>query len=739
MKNLKLGMKIGLGFGLLILIACILGGTAMVNMLSSGRQADRLSNEIAPEVSVANQIERGSLNTMLAMRGYSYTGQKEFWEQGSKNIAELEKSLAQAVALSEKYPDLVKLKENTGKASIAVAKYKTLAGRTHDLETAMAENRNAMNDSASEFQKYGEKFYDGQRDKSLAEAGANAAPEELKERIRKMDWIQGVLILGGNVRVGNFKAQVQRDPKSMQEAMKLFDGIERNLALIEPVTHDPADLKDLADIRKAAGTYKAAMADFLKNWLAMQDVNKTRSEAADAVTSAAEATSSFGVKMTEELTGEAARSMSGASTVMGYGLVIALLAGVGIAVFITKGITGPVSQGVAFASKVAEGDLTQTLDIHQKDEIGVLAGALRKMVGNLKAKIAEATEHSRLASVQTEEATEAKAVAEGARRQAECAKAEGMLEAAGKIEGVVEIVTSASEELSAQIEQSSRGSEEQSQRVGETATAMEEMNATVLEVAKSASQAAETADKAKRKAEEGAELVRQVVRGIAEVQKQALGMKDDMTTLGQQAQGIGQIMNVISDIADQTNLLALNAAIEAARAGEAGRGFAVVADEVRKLAEKTMAATKEVGDAIHGIQDGTHKNITNVDNAVKKIDDATGLADKSGEAISEIVTLVDLSTDQVRSIATASEQQSSASEEINRSIADINRISSETTDAMRQSAQAVGELANQAQVLNTLIGEMKSDNCEDPNRTLPALASGSGARHKALTNASTSS
>jgi methyl-accepting chemotaxis protein len=269
-------------------------------------------------------------------------------------------------------------------------------------------------------------------------------------------------------------------------------------------------------------------------------------------------------------------------------------------------------------------------------------------------------------------------------------------------------VAETAKQLSVQIDQSSHGSEHQAQRVGETATAMEEMTATVLEVAKSASTAADTAENAKRKAQDGATVVNKVVRGIADVQENALALKNDMTTLGQQAQGIGQIMNVISDIADQTNLLALNAAIEAARAGDAGRGFAVVADEVRKLAEKTMAATKEVGDAISGIQDGTRKNILNVEQTVGKIDDATVLATKSGESLSEIVVLVDMATDQVRSIAAASEQQSAASEEINRSIEDISRISMETSDAMHQSSQAVAELANQSRVLGGLIEEMQA-------------------------------
>ena len=392
-------------------------------------------------------------------------------------------------------------------------------------------------------------------------------------------------------------------------------------------------------------------------------------------------------------------------------IIVALLApllGVLLGLFLTRSISKPLATIVGFSESVAKGDLKKTLDVHQGDELGKLSDSLRVMVQVLNQKIAEAdgksaeaAEQARLAGIATQEATEAKG-------QAERAKAEGMMQAATQLEKVVEVVSSASEELSAQIEQSSRGTEVQSERVGETATAMEEMNATVLEVARNASQAAESSAAARLKALDGAKIVAQVVAGINTMQTVSLAMKQDMGELGKQAEGIGQIMNVISDIADQTNLLALNAAIEAARAGDAGRGFAVVADEVRKLAEKTMTATKEVGAAISGIQQGTKKNLDNVDRAVTTVEQATGLARKSGEALDEIVNLVEVSTDQVRSIAAASEEQSAASEEINRSIEDINRISSETASAMTQSAQAVGELANQAGNLRQLIEKMKA-------------------------------
>ena len=322
--------------------------------------------------------------------------------------------------------------------------------------------------------------------------------------------------------------------------------------------------------------------------------------------------------------------------------------------------------------------------------------------------IAEAHAKGEEAQKAMKEAQAAMEEAHAAKAQAERAKAEGMLHAAGQLEGVVEIVTAASQQLSSQIEQSSRGADEQSGRVRETATAMEEMNATVLEVARNAQQAADASTQTKQKALEGSNIVSDAVKGIETVRDQSLAIKEDMNALGKQAEGIGQIMNVIADIADQTNLLALNAAIEAARAGDAGRGFAVVADEVRKLAEKTMAATQEVGQAIRDIQEGTRKNIANVDKAAVTIESATDLSVRSGEALSQIFNLVEQVNDQVRSIATASEQQSAASEEINKSVEQVSAISAETAQAMEQASSAVSELAQQSKVLQNLIHEMKT-------------------------------
>ncbi|MDR2891902.1 MAG: methyl-accepting chemotaxis protein [Deltaproteobacteria bacterium] len=282
-----------------------------------------------------------------------------------------------------------------------------------------------------------------------------------------------------------------------------------------------------------------------------------------------------------------------------------------------------------------------------------------------------------------------------------------ILQVAAQATDISNRVAAASEEISAQVEQVSRGAETQRDRVESTASAMTEMNSTVLEVARNAGQASEQSELTKTKAQDGAALVDKVVQSINLVNRVAGNLQTNMAELGSQAESIGGVMNVISDIADQTNLLALNAAIEAARAGEAGRGFAVVADEVRKLAEKTMTATQEVGSNITAIQNSARTNINEVNEAAKAVTEATDLANTSGQALAEIVNLASANSAVVTSIATAAEEQSATSEEINSAIEEINKIVGETADGMVQSSAAVQELSNMAQELTTVMARLQ--------------------------------
>ena len=282
-----------------------------------------------------------------------------------------------------------------------------------------------------------------------------------------------------------------------------------------------------------------------------------------------------------------------------------------------------------------------------------------------------------------------------------------ILEVASEAGDISNRVATASEQLSAQVAQVSNGAETQRDRAASTATAMEEMNVTVLEVARNAGSASEQAEATRSKATEGAELVNHVIEAIHNVNIVANEVDLSMRDLGTQTDAIGSVLNVISDIADQTNLLALNAAIEAARAGEAGRGFAVVADEVRKLAEKTMSATTEVALSIKSIQTSTAKNIQHVIKAVDGVSKATEIAKVSGEALTEILDLANANNALIADIATAAEEQSATSEEINRAIDDINSIAEESAHGMRESASAVEELSHMALKLKTLLARLQ--------------------------------
>ncbi|MGD9611032.1 MAG: methyl-accepting chemotaxis protein, partial [Desulfovibrionaceae bacterium] len=261
------------------------------------------------------------------------------------------------------------------------------------------------------------------------------------------------------------------------------------------------------------------------------------------------------------------------------------------------------------------------------------------------------------------------------------------------------------------------------------------MVGSVTEVAQGAAQAAQAADQARQRATDGAAVVDTSVTAIGKVSDLSATLTANLSELGRQAEAIGQVMTVISDIADQTNLLALNAAIEAARAGEAGRGFAVVADEVRKLAEKTMTATKEVGSVIKAIQEGTFDNIRHMEQASVAVATATDLAGQSRDALGEIVRLSGDAADQVRTIASASDEQVAASERIKTAIERIRDLSGRTTDGMVRSSGTIETLGGQIEELIKLNGVFKligQGEAQDAVEALAAAPDMVGLRQEAM-------
>ncbi|TIH14082.1 methyl-accepting chemotaxis protein [Marinifilum sp. JC120] len=375
---------------------------------------------------------------------------------------------------------------------------------------------------------------------------------------------------------------------------------------------------------------------------------------------------------------------------------------------IVRSIVNPIKAATEAAVNVSEGDLTITLNPTGRSEISTLQQAINTMTTTLddnltdiKRKEAESAEQARVAQKMAAEADEARKEAEGAKR-------EGMLTAANKLETVLNNIVKISRDVEKSTNEIMNGSDFQKQRIAETATAMEEMNATVLEVARNATETNEDTEQTRDKATEGQSVVQGTIESMVSIQDQTNELERLMDQLNTQSIEIGTVMGVINDIADQTNLLALNAAIEAARAGDAGRGFAVVADEVRKLAEKTIGATDEVDKSITSIQGLAKQNIEGMRTAVEAIGGATDHSRSSGEVLTEIVSLASNAAGQVQSIATAAEEQSATSDEINRSIAEIDSMTEDNARNSMLAAEAATDLSREVDALVALVEELRS-------------------------------
>ncbi len=273
----------------------------------------------------------------------------------------------------------------------------------------------------------------------------------------------------------------------------------------------------------------------------------------------------------------------------------------------------------------------------------------------------------------------------------------------GRIADSSNLLASASEQLSASSTQIAEGANRQSSQTVQAATSMEEMNATVIEVARNSQVASSSAREAQAIATKGGEVVTQAITAMQEVADSTSVTADTIKNLGKSSEEIGTIVSVINDIADQTNLLALNAAIEAARAGEQGRGFAVVADEVRRLAERTTKATKEISGMIKSIQNETAKAVEAMGEGTCKVENGVTLANEAGDSLKQIVTGVESVTDMINHIATSAEQQSATTDEITQNMDSIAEVAKSNVTAIGEVANASNEMARLATELKELV------------------------------------
>jgi methyl-accepting chemotaxis protein len=343
-------------------------------------------------------------------------------------------------------------------------------------------------------------------------------------------------------------------------------------------------------------------------------------------------------------------------------LVLAVSVAAGIA--IANSISRPLKRVFDTLALVAAGDLTARSDIDTRDEMGMLAREVNEMGDKLQGII--------------------------------CLVAQNSVQ-----------VASAANQLYSTSEQMATGAEEVAAQTGTVATAGEEMAATSAEIAQNCTMAAEGSREANDLALAGAAVVEGTVTVMHRIAERVRESAQTVESLGARSDQIGAIIGTIEDIADQTNLLALNAAIEAARAGEQGRGFAVVADEVRALAERTTKATREIGEMIKAIQSDTLGAVSAMGEGVREVEKGTSEAARSGSALQEILNQINAVTMQVNQIATAAEEQTATTCEISNNIQQITEVVQQTSNGAHESANAASQLAGLAEDLQRLVGQFR--------------------------------
>jgi methyl-accepting chemotaxis protein len=351
------------------------------------------------------------------------------------------------------------------------------------------------------------------------------------------------------------------------------------------------------------------------------------------------------------------------NTLTGVAL-LAITLGLLAAWLITRQIILPLQQTLSAARRIASGDLSVDLDVRRHDEMGSLQTSMQYMTSRLRSLIG------------------------------------------GIGDGITQIASAATQ-LSAVTEQTSAGVNNQKAETDQVAAAMNQMTATVMEVARSAEEASEAAKQADQQAREGDRVV---AEAIGQIERLAIEVGNSTKAVGQlkqESDKIGGVLDVIKSVSQQTNLLALNAAIEAARAGEAGRGFAVVADEVRSLALRTQESTEEIEILITALQDGTQQVVTTLDASRSLTDSTVELSRRAGSALEHITRTVSTIQTMNQQIATAGEQQSVVAEQINRSVSTVRDVSEQTASASEETAASSLELARLGTQLQDMVGQFR--------------------------------
>lgn len=499
----------------------------------------------------------------------------------------------------------------------------------------------------------------------------NSAAAEVKD-----NWLPSILALndmGQNIlriRTATLRLIVVRDPDALQGTVVQLDQLKESLAQAQERYEQ---LITLGPERELYERYARAQSAYLTEQLkvmqfsAQDDLDSAIAVASDTLDQHAADTARLLMELTRlnERGATEAAELSGKvyDESMAWVLsliVLAVLVTVVLATVLTRSIVRPLTEAVGVAQVVASGDLTRSYQVIGDDEPAQLLNALVTMQKSLRATV------------------------------------QNILESSTQL-------ASASEELSAVTEDSTRGLHQQNNEIEQAATAVNQMTSAVEEVARNAVSTSEASQASNRTAQQGREQVRQTVDSISHLADDVTHTASEVEQLAGQVRDISKVLDVIRSIAEQTNLLALNAAIEAARAGDAGRGFAVVADEVRALAHRTQQSTREIEQMISGIQQGTDKAVSAMQNSNSRARSTLDVARAAGQALDEIAAAIAQINERNLVIASASEEQAQVAREVDRNLVNIRDLSMQSSAGANQSSAASQELSRLAVALNTLV------------------------------------